>query len=125
MADAPVRYSLPIGGTPLFPARELRAALGTSPLWVACGPTESKKHRATALVIQDGLRHGLDTITTASTGNTAVATAFGAAPAAMRAFIFVRNDCQEDKLALMTQAGAWMFRVPDGYAAAVDLSRKR
>ncbi|UKA56310.1 hypothetical protein LFT45_10640 [Arthrobacter sp. FW305-BF8] len=53
VADGPVHYSLPIGGTPQVPARELRA-LGTSPLWVA-----------------------------------------------------------------------WVFRVPDGNAAAVDLSRKR
>jgi threonine synthase len=65
----------------------------------------------------------VDTITTASTGNAAVATAFGAAAAGLRAVIFVSVDCQPEKLALMTQAGAWVCRVPDGYAAAVDLSR--
>jgi threonine synthase len=100
--------------------------LGTPSLWVkdeTRGPTASNKDRATALVIEDGLRHGLDTITTASTGNAAVATAFGAAAAGMRAVIFVSVDCQAEKLALMTQAGAWVFQVPDGYAAAVDLSR--
>lgn len=126
MSDEPVRYPLPIGGTPLLQAPALRAALGTPSLWVkdeTRGPTASNKDRATALVIEDGLRHGLDTITTASTGNAAVATAFGAAAAGMRAAIFVSIDCQEDKLALMTQAGAWVFQVPDGYAAAVDLSR--
>ena len=125
-SGGPVRYSLPMGGAPLFLARALRAALGTSSPWAkdeTCGPTASNKDRATALVIEDGLRHGLDTITTASTGNTAVARAFGAAVSGMRASIFVSIDCQEDKLALMTQAGAWVFQVPDGYAAAVDGKR--
>jgi threonine synthase len=117
------RCSLLIGGTPLLPAPALRAALGTPLLWVkdeTPGPIASNKDRATALVIEDGLRHGLKTIATASTGNTAVAMAFGAAVAGMRASIFVSIDFQEDKLALMTQAGAWVFQVPDGYAAAVD-----
>jgi threonine synthase len=35
----------------------------------------------------------------------------------------VSTACQREKLALMTQAGAWVFQVPEGYAAAVDLSR--
>ena len=74
-------------------------------------------------MIEDGLRRGVGTITTASTGNAAVATAFGAAAAGMRAVIFVSTACQPEKLALMTQAGAWVFQVREGYAAAVDLSR--
>lgn len=126
VAEGPVRYPLPVGGTPLLAVPALRGALGVAGLWVkdeTRGPTASNKDRATALVIEDGLRHGRDTITTASTGNAAVATAFGAAAAGMRAVIFVSTDCQEEKLALMTQAGAWVFQVPDGYAAAVDLSR--
>jgi threonine synthase len=124
--DGPVRYPVPVGGTPLLPVPALRQALGTPGLWVkdeTRGPTASNKDRATALVIEDGLRRGVGTITTASTGNAAVATAFGAAAAGLRAVIFVSTDCQPDKLALMTQAGAWVFQVPEGYAAAVDLSR--
>ncbi|MBB5897992.1 threonine synthase [Kutzneria kofuensis] len=124
--DGPVRYPLPIGGTPLLPVPALRRTLGTPHLWIkdeTRNPTASNKDRATALVIEDGLRRGMDTITTASTGNAAVATAFGAAGAGMRAVIFVSTGCRPDKLALMTQAGAHVFRVPAGYAAAVDLSR--
>lgn len=124
--DGPVRYPVPIGGTPLLPAPALRQALGTPHLWIkdeTRNPTASNKDRATALVIEDGLRRGVGTITTASTGNAAVATAFGAAAAGMRAVIFVSTDCQPDKLALMTQAGAWVFQVREGYPAAVDLSR--
>jgi threonine synthase len=124
--DGPVRYPVPVGGTPLLSAPALRQTLGTPRLWIkdeTRNPTASNKDRATALVIEDGLRRGVDTITTASTGNAAVATAFGAAAAGMRAVIFVSTACQPDKLALMTQAGAWVFQVREGYPAAVDLSR--
>jgi threonine synthase len=124
--DGPVRYPVPVGGTPLLPAPALRQRLGAPRLWIkdeTRNPTASNKDRATALVIEDGLRRGVGTITTASTGNAAVATAYGAAAAGMRAVIFVSTACQPDKLALMTQAGAWVFQVRDGYAAAVDLSR--
>ena len=140
VADGPVRYPVPIGGTPLLPAPALRQTLGTpllpapalrqtlgTPrLWIkdeTRNPTASNKDRATALVLEDGLRRGVGTITTASTGNAAVATAFGAAAAGMRAVIFVSTDCHSEKLALMAQAGAWVFQVREGYAAAVDLSR--
>jgi threonine synthase len=124
--DGPVRYPVPVGGTPLLPAPALRQAVGAPRLWIkdeTRNPTASNKDRATALVIEDGLRRGVGTITTASTGNAAVATAFGAAAAGMRAVIFVSTACQPEKLALMTQAGAWVFQVREGYAAAVDLSR--
>jgi threonine synthase len=124
--DGPVRYPVPIGGTPLLPVPGLRQTLKMPRLWVkdeTRSPSASNKDRATALVIEGGLRRGVDTITTASTGNAAVSTAVGAAAAGIRAVIFVSADCRPDKLALMTQAGAWVFRVPDGYAAAVDLSR--
>jgi threonine synthase len=124
--DGPVRYPVPIGGTPLLPAPALRQTLGTPRLWIkdeTRNPSASNKDRATALVIEDGLRRGVATITTASTGNAAVATAFGAAAAGMRAVIFVSTGCQPEKLALMTEAGARVFQVREGYAAAVDLSR--
>jgi threonine synthase len=124
--DGPVRYPLPIGGTPLLPAPALRQEAGTPRLWIkdeTRNPTTSNKDRATALVIEDGLRRGIDTITTASTGNAAVSTAFGAAAAGLRAVIFVSLGCRPEKIAMMTQAGAWVFQVPAGYAAATDLSR--
>jgi threonine synthase len=124
--DGPVRHPVPVGGTPLLSAPALRQTLGTPRLWIkdeTRSPSASNKDRATALVIEDGLRRGVGTITTASTGNAAVSTAFGAAAAGIRAVIFVSSDCQPEKLALMAQAGAWVFQVREGYAAAVDLSR--
>jgi threonine synthase len=126
VAEGPVRYPLPIGGTPLLPAPALRWTVGTPQLWIkdeTRSPTASNKDRATALVIEDGLRRGVDTIRTASTGNAAVATSFGAAAAGLRAVVFASADYQREKLALMTQAGASVFQVRAGYAAAVDLSR--
>jgi threonine synthase len=124
--DGPVRYPVPVGGTPLLSAPVLRETMGAPRLWIkdeTRSPSASNKDRATALVIEDGLRRGVGTITTASTGNAAVSTAVGAAAAGIRAVIFVSSDCQPEKLALMAQAGAWVFQVREGYAAAVDLSR--
>jgi threonine synthase len=126
LGPGPIRYPLPVGGTPLLPAPALRAEVGLPRLWLkdeTRQPTGSNKDRATALVIEDGLRRGVGTVTTASTGNAAVATAFGAAAAGLRAVIFVSTACRPEKLALMTRAGAQVCAVAGGYAAAVDLSR--
>jgi threonine synthase len=124
--DGPVRYPVPVGGTPLLRVPALHRAGGLRDLWVkdeTRNPTGCTKDRATALVIEEGLRRGLDTVTVASTGNAGVTTAFGAAAAGVRSVVFVSADCRPEKLALMAQAGAWVFRVPSGQAAALDLSR--
>ncbi|WP_199853821.1 pyridoxal-phosphate dependent enzyme [Plantactinospora sp. BB1] len=125
--DGPVRYPLPVGGTPLVAPPRLRARLGVPELWLkdeTRGPSASNKDRATALVIEDGLRRGISTVTTASTGNAAVATALGAAAAGLRAVILVPVDCDPEKVSLMRSAGALVVRVARGYDAAFDLSRK-
>lgn len=60
----------------------LRQTLGRPHLWIkdeTRSPSASNKDSATALVIENGLRSGIGTITTASTGNAAVSTAVGAA----------------------------------------------
>lgn len=125
--DSPILYPLPVGGTALLRVPRLRTDFEMPNLWIkdeTSGPTGSSKDRATALVIEDGLRRNIGTITTASTGNAAVATAFGAAAAGLRAVIFVSTDCRPDKLTLMLQAGAEVFQVRRGYAAATNLSRQ-
>ncbi|WP_280185030.1 threonine synthase, partial [Nocardia gipuzkoensis] len=124
--DRPVRFPLPVGGTPLVAPGRLRESDGFSQLWLKDETrtfTASSKDRATALVIEDALRRGVDTISTASTGNAAVSTAFGAAAAGIRAIIFVSDTCESDKIRLMMQAGAVVFTVPGDYSDAVDLSR--
>jgi threonine synthase len=125
LAAGPVRYPLPVGGTPLLAPDGLRRVVGVRQLFVkdeTWGPSASNKDRATALVLEAGLRAGATTVTTASTGNAAVSTAFGAAAAGLRAVIFVPDDCSGEKVALMRLAGARVIRVRDGYQAACRLS---
>ncbi|WP_228004134.1 pyridoxal-phosphate dependent enzyme [Amycolatopsis sp. YIM 10] len=127
LGDGPIRYALPVGGTPLLGPAALRARLGLPRLWLkdeTWGPSASNKDRATALVIEAGLREGARTITTSSTGNAALATAIGAAAAALRAVIFVPIGCSAAKIELMRVFGADVVRVREGYRAAFDLSRE-
>ncbi|WP_208761141.1 threonine synthase [Micromonospora orduensis] len=121
-----VRFPLPIGGTPLRAAAALRSRLGLPRLWLkdeTAGAISSNKDRATALVLEIGLRSGASTITTSSTGNAGVATAWGAATVGLSAAIFTPADCDPEKVAVMRAAGAHVFRVARGYRAAFDLSR--
>ncbi|MEV7327450.1 pyridoxal-phosphate dependent enzyme [Micromonospora sp. NPDC093244] len=125
--DVPTRYPLPVGGTPLRPARGLRRRLGLPGLWLkdeTAGPSASNKDRATALVIDEGLRLGVGVVSTASTGNAALSTAIGGAAAGVAVVIFVPEDCAPAKVELMTAMGAYVFRVREGYRAAFELSRR-
>src|SRR5690606_29793905 len=96
----PVRYPLPVGGTPLLAPPVLREELGLD-LWLkdeTRGPSASNKDRATALVIQHALGE--------------------------RAASFVPSQVDPHKLALMRLAGATVVKVREGYAAAFRLSRQ-
>ena len=127
LADKPIIYPLAVGGTPLLSSRSLRAVSGMPQLWLkdeTRSPTGSNKDRATALVLEWALRHGMRTVTAASTGNVAVSLAVGAAATGMDARIFVPATVNPDKLRLMLLAGATVFAVEEGYDAAVRLSRQ-
>lgn len=120
----PILYPLPVGGTPLIAPPGLRQDLGLD-LWLkdeTRGPTASNKDRATALVLQQALASGAETVSCASTGNVAVSLAVGAAAAGLRAVIFVPAGVNEHKLALMRLAGATVVKVREGYTAAFQLS---
>lgn len=124
--DKPTRYPLPVGGTPLRAPRELRQLLELPGLWLkdeTTGPSASNKDRATALVIDEGLRVGVGVVSTASTGNAALSTAIGGAAAGMTVVIFVPADCAPAKVELMVAMGAYVFKVREGYRAAFELSR--
>lgn len=128
LAEGPIRYPLPVGGTPLLAASRLGASLGVAhaDVWIkdeTWGPSASNKDRATALVIESVLRRGAGAITTSSTGNAGVATAIGAAAAGLASVIFVAADCDASKVGLMRAAGALVIPVEGGYAAAGALSR--
>lgn len=125
--DELTRYPLAVGDTPLRAPADLRQRLGLPGLWIkdeTIGPSASNKDRATALVIDQGLRLGIGVVSTASTGNAALSTAIGGAAAGLAVVIFVPADCAPAKVELMTAMGAYVFRVREGYRAAFDLSRR-
>jgi threonine synthase len=124
--EAPIRYPLAVGGTPLIAPPRLRRESGITELWLkdeTRSPTGSNKDRATALVLEGAMRRGVGTVTAASTGNVAVSHAVGAAAAGIEAVIFVPAEVREGKLRLMLLAGATVFQVREGYEAAFQLSR--
>jgi threonine synthase len=126
LATGPIRFPLPVGGTPLIAPPRLRSVAGLPLLWLkdeTRSPTGSNKDRATALVLEQALRSNVETVTAASTGNVAVSLAVGAAAAGLRAVIFVPDNVGEGKLRFMLMAGATVFRVSGGYEAAFRLSR--
>jgi threonine synthase len=124
VADGPVRYPVPVGGTPLLPApasgrrwaRSVDQGRDAQPDRVQQGPRHRPGDRGRAAA-RSGDDH--DRLHRQRGRGHRVC----AAAAGMRAVIFVSTACQPGKLALMTQAGAWVFQVREGYAAAVDLSR--
>ena len=127
LSEGTIQYPLTVGDTPLYPAFGLRVKLGMPQLWIkdeTRGPTGSNKDRATALVIEHGLRTGATTVTAASTGNVAASLAVGAAASGLRAVIFVPATVAEAKLAVMLLAGATVIKVQRGYDAAFELSRQ-
>jgi len=126
LAPEAFRYPLQVGGTPLVPAAALGRELGLTHLHLkdeTRGPSGSNKDRATALVLEYGLREGRKVVTCASTGNVASSLAIGAAAAGMTAVICVPAGTSPMKLQLMLAAGADVVEVAEGYTAAFDLSR--
>jgi threonine synthase len=122
-----VNYPLPVGGTPLLAPGGLRGWLSMPGLWLkdeSRGPSCSNKDRATALVLEHGMRTGVRTVTCASMGNVAVSLAVGAAAAGLRAVIFVPSTVYESKLRIMLFSGATVLKVREGYGAAFELSRQ-
>jgi len=122
-----IRYPLAVGGTPLVRAARLAHELGLPHLHLkdeTRGPSSSNKDRATALVLEWGLRRGAEVVTCASTGNVASSLAVGAAAAGLRAVICVPHGTSPLKLQLMRAAGADVVEVEEGYTAAFALSRE-
>lgn len=126
LGDGPIRYPLPVGGTPLIAPAGLRNDVRMPNLWLkdeTRGPTGSNKDRATALVVEQAMRSGAETVSCASTGNVAVSLAVGAAAAGLRSVVFVPATADPTRLTLMLMAGASVVKVDAGYAAAFEMSR--
>lgn len=122
-----VWYPLAVGRTPLFAPLPLRQHVGLPGLWLkdeTRSPTGSNKDRATALSLEYALHNGIHTVSCASTGNVALSLAVGAAACGLEAVIFVPASILDTKLRYMRMTGATIFKIKEGYEAAVRLSRE-
>jgi threonine synthase len=115
---------LRVGGTPLYDATRLAAELGLKKVWVkddGQNPTGSFKDRASALVVARAMEQGIETVSTASTGNAAAALAGVGASVGMNIIIFVPATAPEAKIAQLLVYGATVLLVEDTYDVAFDL----
>ncbi|MDI7269088.1 MAG: threonine synthase, partial [Myxococcota bacterium] len=117
--------------SPLIRAERLGAAVGVPRLWIKDDtglPTGSLKDRASALVVAKAVEYGRSTVTTASTGNAAVAMAAMCAAAGLRAVIFCPASAPPAKLAQMLAFGATVLPVDgtydDAYALSIEATRE-
>ncbi len=117
----PPAVPLPVGFTPLLPARNLGRALGHHALYIKNDavnfPTLSFKDRVVAVALNKAIEFGFDTISCSSTGNLANAVAAQAAFAGLRAVIFVPAELEEAKLVNTRIYGATVVRVDGNYDA--------
>ena len=116
---------LPVGGTPLWEPKNLRAELGLPGLFIkddGANPTSSFKDRASFLVSAFAARHGIREIVLASTGNAGSSMAGVGAAAGQRVTLFLPAGAPRAKLVQALQYGARVFRVEGTYDQAYDLS---
>ncbi len=115
---------LHVGWTPMYHARTTGAQLGLSNLYLkddGRNPTASFKDRASAVVVAKARELGVDTITTASTGNAGAALAGLAAAAQMPNVIFVPETAPQAKIAQLLIFGSRVMLVKGNYDQAFDL----
>lgn len=115
---------LHVGWTPLYDTPRLAADLGVRAAWVkddGRNPTGSFKDRASAMIVSRALELGIDTISTASTGNAAAALAGMCASLGMQPIIFVPATAPEAKIAQLLVYGALVLLIEDSYDVAFDL----
>jgi threonine synthase len=116
---------LPVGPTPLHRASRLGTELGLADLRLkdeTVLPTGSLKDRASSVVVAKARELERDTITTASTGNAAVALAAMAASVGLRAVILVPKTAPIAKRTQMLVFGATVVPVDGDYDNAYGLS---
>lgn len=118
---APPAAALPVGFTPLLPARNLGRAIGHHALYVKNDavnfPTLSFKDRVVAVALNKAIEFGYDTIACSSTGNLANSVAAQAAFAGLKCVVFVPAGLEEAKLVNTRIYGATLVRVKGNYDA--------
>ncbi len=116
--EADERFSLGEGGTPLVSVPRFAAELGLASVQIkneSANPTWSFKDRGTASCLAHARALGYGRIGTVSTGNMAASVAAYAAAAGMEAFILVKDNAADEKLAPIAIYGARLFRVAGPY----------
>ncbi len=116
---------LPVGDTPLWPSRRLRAVVGFPGLWLkddTCNPSGSYKDRASFLVAAFAKKFGIDEIALASTGNAASSMACVGAAAGLKITVFLPAKAPAAKRIQVLQYGATLREVQGTYDLAFDQS---
>ncbi len=122
-ADAKVP-PLRVGMTPLYDATRMAESLGLRQVWLkddGQNPTGSFKDRASAMVVSKAMEQGIQTVSTASTGNAAAALAGIGASVGLNIIIFVPATAPEAKIAQLLVYGATVLLVEDTYDVAFEL----
>jgi len=111
--------SLPVGFTPLVPARGLGGRFGAHHLYVkndaVCFPTLSFKDRVVAVALSAARQFGFEVVSCSSTGNLANAVAAQAARRGFEAWIFVPADIEPAKILATQIYGARLVRISGNY----------
>ena len=110
--------SLGEGGTPLVSVERFAKELGLSGVQFkneSANPTWSFKDRGTAACIAHARALGYTKVGTVSSGNMAASVAAYAAAAGMEAFILVKGNVADEKLAPIAIYGAHLLRVAGPY----------
>ena len=106
--------TLEAGGTPLIKSQNLGKKMGLKNLYIkneTVNPTGSFKDRSMTVGVSKAVEFGMQTTTTASSGNAASALAAHAAKAGLKCYVFVLESASEAKLAQMRLHGARVMRV--------------
>jgi threonine synthase len=112
------RVDLGAGFTPLRKADNLAARLGLETLWIkddSVNPSYSFKDRVVSVAVTMARAFGFETISCASTGNLANATAAHAAKAGMDCYIFVPDDLERAKIIATEAYGGKVVAVKGNY----------
>jgi len=118
---------IPVGNTPLWKPRRLRAATGFPRLFLkddTAEPTGSFKDRASVLVAGFARERGITEIALASTGNAASSMAGVGAAAGLKITVFLPKKAPAAKRVQVLQYGAELREVDGTYDLAFDLSLK-
>jgi len=111
--------SLPVGFTPLVPAKGLGQRWNAERVYVkndaVCFPTLSFKDRVVAVALSAARKFGFDVVSCSSTGNLANAVAAQAARRGFEAWIFVPADIEQAKILGTQIYGAHLVRVAGNY----------